>query len=69
MEVLGEKVNKANVVTIVQDSSDKIVWLESGHLENRPSGLTHIIDALGVFHAGQHFANDALHFRSYSGKR
>lgn len=45
LEALGEKINKADVVAITQDSSGKIVWLEKGHLGDRPSGLAHIIDA------------------------
>ncbi len=47
LEASGEKINKADVVAITQDASGKIIWLEKGHLGERPSGLAHIIDAHG----------------------
>ncbi len=47
LEASGERINKADVVAITQDASSKIIWLERGHLGERPSGLAHIIDAHG----------------------
>lgn len=47
LEARGEKFDKESVVAITQDSSGNIVWLEKGHLGDRPSGLAHIIDAHG----------------------
>ena len=47
LEASGEKINKADVVAITQDASGKTVWLEKGHLGERPSGLAHIVDAHG----------------------
>ena len=45
LEANNEKFTKEDVVAITQDSSGKIVWLEKGHLGDRPSGLEHILDA------------------------
>ena len=40
--------NKADspedVIGIVRDQNNRIVWLEKGHLGNNPSGYIHIID-------------------------
>ena len=47
LDARGEKYNKSEVVAITQDSAGNIVWLEKGHLGDRPSGLAHIIDAHG----------------------
>lgn len=48
LEANGENFTKGDVVAITQDSSGNIVWLEKGHLGDRPSGLAHIVDAHGV---------------------
>ena len=45
LEAQGEKFDKENVVAITQNSSGDIIWLEKGHLGDRPSGLAHIVDA------------------------
>lgn len=47
LEARGEKFSKADVVAITQDVSGNIIWLEKGHLDDRPSGLAHILDAHG----------------------
>ncbi len=48
LDARNEKYNKSEVVAITQDSFGNIVWLEKGHLGDRPSGLAHIIDAHGT---------------------
>ena len=53
LEASGEKFNKTDVVAITQNPSGNIVWLEEGHLGDRPSGLAHIIDAHGSDFAKQ----------------
>lgn len=45
LESRNEKFTKEEVVAVTTDSSGRIVWLETGHLGNSPSGLAHIIDA------------------------
>ncbi len=40
----GLKINTEDVIGITKDASGKIVWLEKGHLGERPSGLAHILD-------------------------
>jgi len=57
LEARGEKFNKADVVAITRDSSGSIVWLEKGHLGDRPSGLAHIIDAHGADFARQNISD------------
>lgn len=47
LQASGEKINKTDVVAITQDASGKTVWLEKGHLGERPSGLAHIVDCQG----------------------
>ena len=47
LDARGEKYNRSEVIAITQDSSGNIIWLEKGHLGDRPSGLAHIIDAHG----------------------
>ena len=44
------------MVAITQNSSGKIIWLEKGHLGDRPSGLAHIIDAHGADFAKQNIS-------------
>lgn len=41
----GEKINPSEVIGITKDSSGRIIWLEKGHLDGKPSGLAHIMDA------------------------
>ena len=53
LEASGEKINKADVVAITQTASGQTVWLEKGHLGDRPSGLAHIVDAHGEDFAKQ----------------
>lgn len=48
LEAQSEKFDKDNVVSITQNSSGAIIWLEKGHLGDRPSGLAHIVDAHGA---------------------
>ena len=40
----GNKISPEKVIMITQDSSGKIIWLEEGTLNGKPSGLKHIID-------------------------
>lgn len=47
LEARGERIDKGNIVAITRDASGNIVWLEKGHLGDRPSGLSHILDAHG----------------------
>ena len=48
LEARGEKFDKESVVAITKNSSGDIVWLEKGHLGDRPSGLAHIVDTHGA---------------------
>lgn len=41
----GDKINPDDVVGIAKDKSGKIIWLEKGSLNGKPSGLLHILDA------------------------
>ena len=41
----GFKITEEDVIGIVRDPMNKIVWLEKGHLDGRPSGRVHIMDA------------------------
>ncbi len=41
----GEKINPSEVIGITKDSSGRIIWLEKGRLNGKPSGLAHIMDA------------------------
>ena len=41
----GIKITPSEVIGIMRTSSGKIVWLEKGHLGNRPAGFAHIMDA------------------------
>ena len=43
LEASGVKYNKEDIVAITKDPLGRIVWLEKGHLGDRPSGLVHII--------------------------
>lgn len=38
-----EKYNKEDLIDITTDTAGNIVWLEKGHLGDRPSGLVHIL--------------------------
>ena len=60
LEASGVKFNKDEVVAITQDSSGNIVWLEEGHLGDRPSGLAHIIDAHGADFANQNITQEEI---------
>ena len=53
LEARGEKVNKNDVIAITRNTSGNIIWLEKGHLGDRPSGLAHIVDAHGSEFAKQ----------------
>lgn len=41
----GYKINPSDVIGITKDSSGKIIWLEKGHIGDKPSGLAHIMDS------------------------
>lgn len=45
VQARGDKINPDEVVGIAKDPTGKIVWLEKGHLDGKPSGLAHIMDA------------------------
>jgi len=40
----GYKITEEDVIGIVRDPMNKVVWLERGHLDGRPSGRAHIVD-------------------------
>ncbi len=40
----GFKITEEDVIGIVRDPMNKVVWLERGHLDGRPSGRAHIVD-------------------------
>ena len=60
LEARGENFSKDDVVAITQDPSGRIVWLENGHLGDRPSGLSHIIDAHGEDFARQNISQNEI---------
>lgn len=39
----GLKITPDEVIGITKDKSGKIIWLEKGHLDGKPSGLAHIV--------------------------
>lgn len=39
----GLKITPDEVIGITQDKNGKIIWLEKGHLDGKPSGLAHIV--------------------------
>lgn len=41
----GDKINPDDVIGIAKDKKGKIIWLEKGTLDGKPSGLQHILDA------------------------
>ena len=41
----GDKISPYDVIGIAKDKNGKIIWLEKGTLEGKPSGLKHILDA------------------------
>ena len=41
----GGSISEDDVIGITQCPDGKIVWLEKGHLDGKPSGLAHILDA------------------------
>ena len=43
VQARGDKISPDEVLGITRDLSGHIVWLEKGHLGERPSGLTHIM--------------------------
>ena len=45
VKLKGYKISPENVIGIVKDNSGKIIWLEKGCLDGKPSGLVHILDA------------------------
>ena len=45
VKLKGYKISPENVIGIVKDNSGKIIWLEKGRLDGKPSGLVHILDA------------------------
>lgn len=45
VEARGDKINADEVIGITKDASGRIIWLEKGHLNGKPSGLAHILDA------------------------
>lgn len=45
VQSLGYQITPDDVIGITKDKTGKIIWLEKGHLGDRPSGLAHILDA------------------------
>lgn len=45
VQLNGDKISKDDVIGITKCSDGKIIWLEKGHLDGKPSGLMHILDA------------------------
>ncbi len=43
VQARGDKISPNDVLGITRDRSGKIVWLEAGHLDGKPSGLAHIM--------------------------
>jgi len=43
----GDKITPEKVLSIGKDKDGRIVWLEEGRLEPRPSGYVHILDRHG----------------------
>ena len=41
----GNNISENDVIGITRCSDGRIVWLEKGHLGDKPSGLAHILDA------------------------
>ena len=41
----GDKISEDDVIGITKCSNGKIIWLEKGRLDGKPSGLAHILDA------------------------
>ena len=39
----GLKITPDEVIGITKDKNGKIIWLEKGHLDGKPSGLAHIV--------------------------
>lgn len=45
VKLRGDSISEKDVVGITKCSDGRIIWLEKGHLGDRPSGLAHILDA------------------------
>ena len=56
LEAQTQEFDKESVVAIIQNSFGDIIWLEKGHLGDRPSGLAHIVDAHGADFAKQNIS-------------
>jgi len=56
----GENFNSSDVVAITQDPSGNIIWIEKGHLGDRPSGLAHIVAAHGADFAKQDITENEI---------
>jgi len=41
----GYSISENDVIGITKCSDGRIIWLEKGHLGDKPSGLAHIVDA------------------------
>ena len=41
----GDKITPADVIGITEDKNGRIIWLETGTMEGKPSGLKHILDS------------------------
>ncbi len=56
----GIKYNKKDVVAITKDPSGQIVWIEKGHLGERPSGLAHILEEHGADFERQNISREEI---------
>ena len=45
VQARGDKITSDDVIGIAKDKSGKIIWLERGTLDGKPSGLKHILVA------------------------
>lgn len=41
----GDRINEKDVIGIVKNADGRVIWLEKGHLGEKPSGMAHILDA------------------------
>ncbi|MBQ1327579.1 hypothetical protein [Lachnobacterium bovis] len=60
LDASGVKYNKKDVVAITKDPDGNIVWLEKGHLGNKPSGLAHIIEEHAADFENQNISRDEI---------
>jgi len=60
LDASGVKYNKKDIVAITKDPDGNIVWLEKGHLGNKPSGLAHIIEEHAADFEKQNISRDEI---------